>query len=239
MDLSGTFSRRAKFSTESSLPDVRSGFCRSRYPGCQSHFLACAAAAFVAVVCGAGPARAQTVTDAYLVTTQSYTTESFQGGQTLSFTLHATQDVTFNSLGFIDANDDPNVDYHYFTAGDGLHDSYLVELLSSTQQLLASATVTPSSPLGQFSPFRYAPIPATTISAGQNFSVAVVLPDTLLDPWLNGVTNSNQFGLSGPVTNAFANASTAVVAPEPTATAFLFLALGGLAMRRRRRTATV
>jgi hypothetical protein len=157
-------------------------------------------AVLLAVVCGAGSARAQTSGDAYIPTTQSYTTESFQGGQTLSFHLHATQDITFNSLGFIDANDNPAVDYHYFTAGDGIHDDYLVELLlTSTQQLLASATVTPSSPLGQYSSFRYAPIPATTIQAGQDFTVAVVLPSTLLDPWLMDVTNTNQYGLSGPV----------------------------------------
>jgi len=212
------------------------------------------------VVCGAGVARAFQG-DAYTPVVESFTTISFQGGGVVGVSYQATQDVTFNSLGVIDLNDNPTV-YQTDLFSDGIHGSYQVGIwLNSTQTLLASTTVTPSSPLGLNSNFRYAPIPATTIPAGQSFTIGVLLPANPLDGYLQDYVSSNSSGISGPGAEAFtagdtltfpalqttpggpgggiANASTNVVAPEPTATTCLFLALGGLAMLRHRRRATV
>jgi hypothetical protein len=245
----------AKYPMESSFPDARSESRDSRCHGRQSHFLACAATVFMAVVCGTGAARA-TQTEAYLPIAQSYTTATLQGGEVAGCTYQATQDITFNSLGFIDVNTNLS-NYNYFNTPDGLLGTYQVGIwLNSTQTLLASATVTPSSPLGLNSQFRYAPIPATTILAGQSFTVAALLPASPSDAWLTNYVSSNMTGISGPGTGVYlagntlsfptqnggsdfavANASTAVVAPEPTATTCLLLALGGLAMLRHRRRA--
>ena len=92
------------------------------------------------------------------------------GGIVAGNTFTAFFGQTFNSLGFIDVG------------SDGIAGSYDVGLWDSSQTLLASATVTPSSPL--INGFRYAAIPATTIPSGQTFTIAAVLPASPADPWM-------------------------------------------------------
>src|SRR5437868_5543578 len=121
-----------------------------------------------------GVAKASLSTEVYLPsstssTVVSSTVPSLQTGRVVGSVFHAINDITFNSLGFIDVNSNIS-NFNNFGTPDGLHDSYLVGIwLNSTQTLLASATVTPASPLSDFSQFRYAGIPATTIPAGQDF----------------------------------------------------------------------
>jgi hypothetical protein len=155
-----------------------------------------------------------------------------------TFTTFSPQ--TFNSLGFIDVGD------------DGLVGSYQVGLWDSSQNLLASTTVTPSAPLT--SGFRYASIPPTLVPAG-TFTVGALLPASPADPWIDNTTlvlgagfagaGTGQYVSSGslvyPTTTdsgnvyAVANASQAVVTPEPVgAVSLIMCAMAGGLLRRRR-----
>lgn len=215
-----------------------------RFKSCR-HFLV----VLMAVVCGAGTVRG----DIPHVYWPSGGEASFQGGMVAGVLFKTTTAVTFNSLGFIDVNAaGPNY------GPDGLLGSYQVGIwLVSSQQLLASTTVTPASPLlDGISSFRYAPIPTVTIPAGEEFIIGALLPETLLDAYLINNVNIDSVGIMGAglgrslagntlsfpteIGNlgigavGIANASTAVV-PEPTSVACMVLGLGCLAMFRLRR----
>ena len=216
--------------------------------------LAVAALVSLAVVSGAGAAHAM---PAYIPVVQNYTTVSFAGGQTVGSILTATTAQTFNSLGFIDVNATT------CNAGtclpDGLLGSYQVGIwLASTQMLLASAWVQPTSPLG--TPldgdyqFRWASIPTVTIPAGEQFVIAALLPASPLDAFLVNPIYVNKTGISGAGQGRFqaggtltyptqaylgvsavANASEDSYVPEPTTAISLFFGLTGLAAFRRHR----
>jgi hypothetical protein len=208
----------------------------------------------IAVVCTAGAAHA---TPVYYTAFPAWATATFQGGLVAGSIFTAATAQTYNSLGFIDLNASCP------TCGgpDGLLGSYQVGIwLVSTQTLLASAIVTPASPLGGLGEnFRYAPIPPTTIPAGAQFIVAALLPATPLDAWLNDDTHVNAVGITGPGSGRFeiagtltyptqippppqpfgtipiysvANASTMIV-PEPSTGVLVIAGLLGLAGRRR------
>jgi hypothetical protein len=210
-----------------------------------NRLLAVAAAVSMAVVCGAGAAHA---TPVYFSGGGAGGTASFQGGRVAGSIFTASTTQTFNSLGFIDVNaNGPNF------GPDGLLGSYQVGIwLASTQTLLASAWVTPTSTL--IDNFRYAPIPTTTIPAGQQFVIAALLPASPLDAWLYDDVHVNSPGIVGPGSGRFeiggtltyptqsaspfsvysvANANSAVVVPEPTAATSILFYLGCLAMSRR------
>jgi hypothetical protein len=161
------------------------------------------------------------------------------GGIVAGNTFTAFFGATFNSLGFIDVG------------SDGLAGSYQVGIWDSSQNLLASATVTPSSPL--INGFRYAAIPATTIPSGQTFTIGALLPASPADAWIEnpllilgvGFTGAGtgRFVTSGTLafpttldpeneTYAVANASDVVV-PEPAG--LLPLLCAGIACVRRAR----
>lgn len=186
------------------------------------------------------------------------TTASFQGGMVLGSMLLTYSDITFNSLGFIDVNNDAlSVDYHYFQRADTLLGSYQVGIwLVSTQELLASAIVTPDSPLGpDNSGFRYASIAPTTIRAGQQFIVGALLPANPSDAWLADILNANMEGIVGLAigryvtgstlsfpslafgsTIAVANASTHIVpVPEPATAGYVVAGLACVALYSRQR----
>ena len=167
-------------------------------------------------------------------------TPTNQGGIVAGNTFTAFGGQTLNSLGFIDLGN------------DGIAGGYSVGLWdTTTQALLASTTVTPSSPL--INGFRYAPIPATTIPNGTSFTIGALLPPTPTpDAWLTNTlltlgvgftgTGTGQFTTSGSLVfpgtldsapYAVANAS-AVVVPEPASIASI--ALAALLLRRRRLT---
>jgi hypothetical protein len=205
---------------------------------------AVSASLLIAVVCGAGAAHA---TPVYFTGTSG--TASFQGGQVAGSIFTASTAQTFNSLGFIDVNASGNPN----AGPDGLLGSYQVGIwLVSTQTLLASALVTPASPLGAFENFRYAPIPTTTIPAGEQFVIAALLPDSPLDAWLINDVHTNSVGVVGSGAGRFevggtlsyptqisssvysvANASNAVVVPEPSTSLLVIAGLLGLTVRRR------
>lgn len=171
----------------------------------------------------------------------SYTggSATFQGGLVAGNTFGAASSVTFNSLGFIDVG------------GDGLGTSHDVGIWdTSTQTLLASTTVTPTSPL--INGFRYASIPATTITGGSSFTIGALLPSSNPDAWMvnsslilgPGFTGAGtgQFQGSGTLvypatpdgaTYVVANASTTVV-PEPATLGVLAIGMLSLLGRRRR-----
>lgn len=213
-----------------------------------------AALVSMAVVSGAGATHAM---PAYIPVSQNYTTASFAGGQTAGSILTATSAQTFNSLGFIDVN--PSC---LQCGANGLLGSYQVGIwLVSTQTLLASAWVQPTSPLGTLVDggysFRWASIPTVTIPAGQQFLIGALLPASPLDAFLVNPTYTNNFGVSGPGSGRFeiggtltyptqnplavyavANASSSYL-PEPTTAVSLFFGLTGLAtFRRHRRSGT-
>lgn len=201
-----------------------------------------AALVSIAVVCGAGASHA---TPVYWTGTTG--TATFQGGRVAGSIFTATTTQTFNSLGFLDVNPSCTL-----CGADGLLGSYQVGIwLVSTQTLLASTWVTPASPLGAFESFRYAPIPTTTIPAGQSFVIAALLPASPLDAWLINDNHTNAVGIVGAGSGRFeiggtltyptqlggavysvANASDMIV-PEPTVATLIALSLGGLAAFRR------
>ncbi len=216
--------------------------------------VAVAAAVMMAVVFGAGAAQANPIF--YSVGTGNGTaTMTFQGGRVAGGIFTATTTQTFNSLGFIDLN--PSC---MQCGPNGLVGAYQVGIwLASTQTLLASAWVTPTSPLGGLGEnFRYTQIPTVTIPAGQQFVVAALLPASPLDPWATNDIHTNSLGISGPGGGQYeisttltyptqglapstgysiANASSAIPVPEPTAATLISLSLGGLAAFRRNRRA--
>ena len=214
------------------------------------------AAGLMAVGCGVGTARGSV--EVFVYNSTASTTLSFDGGMMAGVTYKTLgSSITFNSLGFIDLNANPaNFNYYYGT--DGLLGSYQVGIWinSAPGTLLASTTVTPDSTV--IGNFRYAPIPATTIPAFTDFTIAALLPaGPVPDGWLinsqtinspdiqgagggrilAGATSLSFPSQIGTGSHAIVNASTQVVVPEPTSTVCIGLALGGLAALRRRRAA--
>jgi hypothetical protein len=218
--------------------------------------VAVAAAVSMAVVCGAGAADASPVYYSCTGCSGGSATASFQGGMVAGSIFTASTAQTFNSVGFIDLN--PS---NVLNPPDGLLGAYQVGIwLVSTQTLLASAWVTPTSPAGipfEGGPrFRWTNIPTTTIPAGEQFIVAALLPASPLDAWLVDDVHVNSVGVVGPGTGRFgiggtlsypsqtvspfsvwsvANASSATVVPEPTAAISILFCLVGLATSRRSR----
>lgn len=220
------------------------------------------AAALMSLVFSAGTARASTAIYIPIGTpANAVDTGGFTGGSLFRLDPSAAA-VTFNSLGFIDLNtNQPGL-----SGPDGISGTYQVALwridtytpvppavglfVPLTWSLLASTTVTPTSPLGD-SPgdtFRYSPIPATTVNPGDYIIIGATLPTgPLPDKWLNGTNPVNFTGFTGPgqgfklsggtFSSAgsalyIANASTQIV-PEPASLSLL--TMGGLTMLRRRR----
>jgi hypothetical protein len=154
---------------------------------------------------------------------------------------------TISSLGFYDHG------------GDGLSASYQLGLWNSAQTLIATATVTPSSPL--IGDFRYAPITPVTIGSfalPQSFTIGALLPPVMNDIWLDGVIPILGFGYTGAGTGRFevsptlvyptnldssgyyvVNAGPEVIVPEPNTLALGGAGLAGLmyvTIRRHRRS---
>jgi hypothetical protein len=127
------------------------------------------------------------------------------GDHVVGIRLTATTSVTLSSLGFIDIKDSPinnyNDWYHGSNPADTLHDNYQLGIwlnpTSGPATLLGTSVVTPTSVL--INDFRYSPIklPNTntltsiTIPAGNDFTIAVLLPANPLDAWLIGATHTN------------------------------------------------
>jgi hypothetical protein len=168
-------------------------------------------------------------------TTATRTDGGLVAGQTFN-TFAPFGSQTFNSLGFIDVGE------------DGLVGSYDVGIWDQSQTLLASTTVTPSSPL--IGGFRYAAIPPTVIPAGQSFTIGALIPPSPSDPWLEvqfvvlgvGFTGAGTGQYDGSLSLIYpatfddtvygvVNASTQVV-PEP---ASLALFAGGAVLLTIRR----
>lgn len=152
---------------------------------------------------------------------------------------------TISSLGFYDHG------------GDGLAASYQLGLWDSSQSLIATATVTPSSPL--IGDFRYAPITPVTLGSfalPASFTIGALLPPVMNDVWLDGGIPVLGVGYTGAGTGQFltsptlvypttfdssayyvVNAGPVVQVPEP-AVASLAVCCGAaiIAVRRRART---
>lgn len=150
---------------------------------------------------------------------------------------------TISSLGFYDHG------------GDGLAASYQLGLWDSSQNLIATATVTPSSPL--IGDFRYAPITPVTIGSfalPQSFTIGALLPPVMNDVWLDGIIPVLGVGYTGAGTGRFevsnsliyptnldssayyvVNAGPAVVIPEPGTLAMSCVGLLGVLRIRRRK----
>jgi hypothetical protein len=114
------------------------------------------------------------------------------GGQVVGISLNS-YGVTISSLGFYDHG------------GDGIATSYQLGLWDGSQNLLATATVTPSSPLHTDS-FRYAAISPVTIGTFANpqpFTIGVLLPSNLQDVWLDNAALNLGPGLTGAGTGQY------------------------------------
>jgi len=170
----------------------------------------------VVVLCAASASHAA-LSEVYIANgTPSNATNA--GGQVAGSVFQAINTVTFHSLGFIDLNDS----FPTLGGPDGLHDSYQVGIWDYyTHALLASTTVTPASPLGSFSQFRYAPIPATTIVAGEYFIVGALLPDNPQDEWLMGGFNVLSTDFTGTGSGRFLAGTTLSYPTDPTSFASL------------------
>lgn len=160
--------------------------------------LTIAASVALAVVFCAGTAQAVPV---YWYYTDSTSQLTYQGGVVAGVSYTTLQDVTFNSLGFIDLpNVAPTQWQMYYGVDDGLLGTYQVGIWrNDTQELLASTTVGPNSvSIDQYDYFRYSPIPATTIPANTTFTIGALLPANPQDAWLYDTYSVNSTGIVGP-----------------------------------------
>lgn len=166
----------------------------------------------MAVVCGTSATLAA-IAEVYIPTGQP-TNATTAGGQVAGSVFQAVNTVTFHSLGFIDLNDS----FPTLGGPDGIHDSYQVGLWDyTTHVLLASATVTPTSPLGSnFSQFRYAHISPVTVTAGQYFIVGALLPANPLDAWLINGVNVDSTDFTGPGAGRYLAGTTLSYPTDPT-----------------------
>src|SRR4051794_4191548 len=124
------------------------------------------------------------------------------GGKVVGISLNSFGQ-TITSLGFYDHNQ------------DGINASYQLGLWDASQNLLATATVTPSSPLT--GDFRYAgisPVTLGTLSTPAAFTIGVLLPQNLLDPWQDHATIILTTGFTGAGTGQFSAPTNSLVYPS-------------------------
>jgi hypothetical protein len=142
----------------------------------------------------------------------------------------------------------------FYDSGDGLATSYTLGLWDSAQNLLATAVVTPGSPLS--GDFRYANITPVTIGTFANpqpFTIGALLPPSMQDTWLDNCILTLGAGFAGAGTGQYVsspslvspstidtgnsyyvvNANTQPV-PEPGVTGLLVVACSLMLIRRRR-----
>jgi hypothetical protein len=170
---------------------------------------------------------------------QSGGTSRTDGGKVVGITLNS-YGQTISSLGFYDS-------------GDGLATSYTLGLWDSSQNLVATAVVTPSSPL--IGDFRYAnitPITIGTFATPQSFTIGALLPASMADVWLDHALLTLGAGFTGAGTGQYTPSGSLVypstvdtgnsyyvvnagptVVPEPRALSLLAAALLLLLSRRK------
>src|SRR5215212_4938360 len=113
------------------------------------------------------------------------------GGKVVGISLNSFGQ-TITSLGFYDHNQ------------DGIATSYQLGLWDASQNLLATTTVTPSSPLT--GDFRYAAISPITIGSPSTpaaFTIGVLLPSSPSDIWLDNALLVLNFGFTGAGTGQY------------------------------------
>src|SRR5215212_678529 len=113
------------------------------------------------------------------------------GGKVVGISLNSFGQ-TITSLGFYDHNQ------------DGIAASYQLGLWDASQNLLATTTVTPSSPLT--GDFRYAAISPITIGSPSTpaaFTIGVLLPSSPSDIWLDNALLVLNFGFTGAGTGQY------------------------------------
>ena len=120
------------------------------------------------------------------------------GGKVVGISLNGTGQ-TITSLGFYDQGQ------------DGIAGTYQLGLWDSSQNLLATTTVTPSSPLT--GDFRYAAITPVTLTSSP-FTIGVLLPPDPPDVWLDNVTLVLGVGYTGAGTGQFSGPSGSLVCPS-------------------------
>src|SRR5215212_2755087 len=124
------------------------------------------------------------------------------GGKVVGISLNSFGQ-TITSLGFYDHNQ------------DGIATSYQLGLWDAGQNLLATATVTPSSPLT--GDFRYAAISPITIGSPSTpaaFTIGVLLPSNPADIWLDNASLVLFTGFTGAGTGQFSGTSGSLVYPS-------------------------
>lgn len=159
--------------------------------------LAIMAPVAMAVVFCAGTAQA---VPAYWYYTVEYSQLTYEGGVVAGVSYTTFQDVTFNSLGFVDLpNVAPTQWQMFYGVQDGLLGTYQVGIWrNDTQELLATTIVGPNSvTIDPGDNFRWSPIPATTIPANTVFTIGALLPANPQDAWLNDTLSVNAAGIVG------------------------------------------
>jgi hypothetical protein len=123
------------------------------------------------------------------------------GGQVVGISLNS-MGQTITSLGFYDHG------------GDGIAASYQLGLWDSSQTLVRTATVTPSSPLtGDFRYASIAPITLGSISNPEMFTIGVLLPQVMNDTWLDDALLVLAPGFTGAGDGQFSGPSNSLVYP--------------------------
>src|SRR5215213_58138 len=124
------------------------------------------------------------------------------GGKVVGISLNSFGQ-TITSLGFYDHNQ------------DGIAANYQLGLWDAGQNLLATATVTPSSPLT--GDFRYAAISPVTIGSPSTpaaFTIGVLLPSNPADIWLDNASLVLFSGFTGAGTGQFSGPSGSLLYPS-------------------------
>jgi hypothetical protein len=172
-----------------------------------------------------------------VILSQSGGTARTDGGKVVGVSFNS-YGQTISALGFYDS-------------GDGLATSYTLGLWDSSQNLLATAVVTPSSPLaGDFRWANITPVTIGTFANPQSFTIGALLPASMPDIWLDHATETIGAGYTGAGAGQYTTSGSLVypstvdtgnsyyvvnggpsVVPEPTAG--LLFALGFMLVQFR------
>jgi hypothetical protein len=139
---------------------------------------------------------------AQILTLAAGGTPRTDGGKVVGISLNS-YGQTISSLGFYDHNQ------------DGIATSYQLGLWDASQNLLATTTVTPSSPLtGDFRYAAISPVTIGTLSTPAAFTIGVLLPSNPADVWFDNALLILNVGFTGAGTGQESPPSGSLIYPS-------------------------